>query len=68
MEKKAREIAKELEALKELTHLDESERIQIARSLVATPDERWEMNRTFLRSVGLLRLSDRKKFGFKSSE
>ena len=52
MEKKACEIAEEMEALKELPHLDESERYQIARSLVATPDERWEMNRTFLRSVG----------------
>jgi hypothetical protein len=68
VEKKSREIAEELEALKELTHLDESERILIARSLVATPDERWAMNRAFLRSAGLLRISDRRKFGFKSPE
>lgn len=57
-----------MEALKEFPHLDVSERFQIARSLVATPDERWEMNRTFLRSAGLLKLSDRKKFGWKSPE
>ncbi len=68
MEKKAREIAEEMEALKDFPHLDASEGFQIARSLVATPDERWEMNRTFLRSAGLWKLSDQRKFGFMSPE
>ena len=54
--------------LKELTHLDESERFMIARSLAATPDQRWEMSQKFLRSLGLSRISDRKRFGFKSPE
>ena len=51
-----------------MTHLDESERFLIARSLAATPDERWRLSQNFLRSLGLSRLSERKKFGFKSPE
>lgn len=54
--------------LKALSHLDESERLLIARSLAATPDERWRMSQNFLRSLGLSKLSERKKFGFKSPE
>ena len=65
MEKKIRVIA---ERLKKLPHLSEHERILIARSLAATPDERWQMSQKFLRSLGLSRLSERKKFGFKSPE
>jgi hypothetical protein len=65
VEKKERRIA---ERLKALTHLDESERLMIARSLAATPDERWQLSQSFLRSLGLSRLSERKKFGFKSPE
>ena len=48
--------------------LDESERILMARSLLATPDERWELHQNFLRSHGLFNYSERKKFGFKSPE
>ena len=33
--------------------LTEIERIQFARSLAATPDERWEMNVNCIRSLGL---------------
>ena len=58
-----RAIAKRLEAM---SHLDESERLLIARSLAATPDERWRLSQSFLRSLGLSKLSERKKFGFKS--
>ena len=61
--KKIRAIA---EKLKSLPHLDESERLLIARSLAATPDERWRMSQAFLRSLGLSKLSERRKFGFKS--
>jgi hypothetical protein len=68
VQKKARQSAAEQDRLNEPTHLDESEQIQIDRCLAATPDERWEMNRNFLRSLGLLRHSERKKFGFKSPE
>ena len=65
MQKKILRIA---ERLKALVHLDESERLLMARSLAATPDERWQMSQNFLRSLGLSRLSERKKFGFKSPE
>ena len=43
--------------------LSEHERILFARSLAATPDEQWEMNRSFLRSLGLLKLSAPKASG-----
>lgn len=33
--------------------LDESEKVLYARSLAATPTERWHMNETYLRSLGL---------------
>jgi hypothetical protein len=52
--------------LKRMRGLDEHEKVLYARSIAATPDERWQMNVTFLRSLGLWRLSDRKKFGFNS--
>ena len=39
--------------LKKVPGLDEHERILFARSLAATPDERWEMNVCYLRSLGL---------------
>jgi len=55
---------KELERLKKVPGLDEHERILLARSLSATPQERWDMHENFLRSLGLLKYSDRKAFGF----
>ena len=64
-EKKILALAKKLEGV---PGLDEHERILMARSLLATPDERWEMHQTYLRSHGLFTHSDRKKFGFKSPE
>ncbi len=33
--------------------LDEHEKILYARSLAATPEERWKMNETYPRSLGL---------------
>jgi hypothetical protein len=65
VEKKIRAYA---ERLKAVPNLDESERLLIARSLLATPDERWESNMKFLRSLGLSSVSERKKFGFASPE
>jgi len=41
--------------------LDEHEKILYARSLAATPEERWQMNVTFLRSLGLWGRSGRRK-------
>jgi hypothetical protein len=54
--------------LKKVPGLSEHERILFARSLSATPDERWAMHQAHLRSLGLLTRSQRKAFGFNSPE
>ena len=54
--------------LKALPHLDEAERLLYARSLLATPEERWQMHETYLRSLNLFSYFERKKSGFWSSE
>jgi hypothetical protein len=45
--------------------LSEHEKILFARSLAATPDERWRMHENFLRSLNLFTRSARKAYGFK---
>lgn len=45
--------------------LSEEEKILFARSLAATPDERWRMHENFLRSLDLYTRSARKRYGFK---
>ena len=45
--------------------LSEEEKILFARSLSATPDERWRMHENFLRSLNLYTRSARKAYGFK---
>ncbi|HEY3855758.1 MAG TPA: hypothetical protein VGO67_15325 [Verrucomicrobiae bacterium] len=62
MEKKIRRI---LRKIRDVPGLSEDEKHLFARSLAATPDERWRMHENFLRSHGLYTLSERKKFGFK---
>jgi hypothetical protein len=47
--------------IRQVPGFDEHEKILYARSLAATPDERWQMNVTFLRSLGLWGRSGRKK-------
>ena len=54
-----------LKKLEKVRGLSEDEKYLFARSLAATPDERWQFHVNFLRSQGLYRYSDRKKFGFK---
>lgn len=54
-----------LRRLNRVPELSEHERILFARSLAATPDERWKMHEQFLRSHGLFTRSERKAFGFK---
>ena len=53
---------------KRLDRLDDSmsedEKILFARSLAATPDERWQMHENFLRSLNLYTRSSRKAYGF----
>lgn len=46
-----------LRILLTLPGMSEHEAILFARSLAATPDERWEMNTRFLRSLGCSSLS-----------
>ena len=45
--------------------LSEEEEYLFARSLAATPDERWRLHEGFLRSHDLYTRSARKKYGFK---
>jgi hypothetical protein len=54
--------------LRKVPSLSEHERILFARSLSATPDERWAMHQAHLRSLGLLTRSQRQAFGFNSPE
>ena len=56
------------ERIKGMRGLDEHEKILFARFAAATPDERWQMNVNYLRSLGLYSYWDRKKLGFKSLE
>ncbi len=51
--------------IRNLPGLSQEERIMIARSLAATPDERWQMHENFLRSHGLFSHWERKALGFK---
>ena len=51
--------------LKGMRSLDEHEKILFARFAAATPDERWQMNVSYLRSLGLWGRSTQKGFGSK---
>lgn len=60
-----KKMARMLAKLRDEPGLSEHEKILWARSLAATPDERWQMHQDFLRSLGLFTRSQRKKYGFK---
>ena len=62
MEKK---IARILRKIRNVRGLSEDEKYLFARSLAATPDERWRLHENFLRSHGLFKRSERKKYGFR---
>ena len=62
MEKK---IARVLRKIRRVRGLSEDEKYLFARSLAATPDERWRLHENFLRSHGLSTRSARKKYDFK---
>ena len=62
MEKK---IARVFEKIKGVRGLSVEEKWLFAKTLAATPDQRWKMHENFLRSYGLYKRSQRKKFGFK---
>jgi hypothetical protein len=61
-----KKIARVLRKIRDAPGLSEDEKYLFARSLAATPDERWRLHENFLRSHGLYTRSARKQFGFKS--
>ena len=63
MEKK---IARVFRKIRNVPGLSEDEKHLFARSLAATPDERWALHENYLRSHNLFTRSARKKYGFKS--
>ncbi|HWY77481.1 MAG TPA: hypothetical protein VN281_17820 [Verrucomicrobiae bacterium] len=58
-------VAQVLKKIRNVRGLSEDEKYLFARSLAATPDERWKMHENFLRSHDLCTRSARKKYGFK---
>ena len=62
MEKK---VARALAKLRRVRGLSEEEKYLFARSLVATPEERWALHEGFLRSHDLFTRSARRKYGFR---
>ncbi len=62
MEKK---VARVFAKIRHLRGLSVEEKYLFARSLAATPDERWQMHQNFLHSHGLYTRSERRRFGFK---
>ncbi len=48
--------------IKSMNELDEHEKVLFARSLAATPEERWNLNVTSLKSLGFWGRSGLKKF------
>ena len=61
-------MARVLKKIRHTPGLSEDEKYLFARSLAATPDERWRLHQNFLRSLGLSTRSMQKKFGLLSSE
>jgi hypothetical protein len=52
--------------IKGMSELDEHEKVLFARALAATPEERWDLNVTSLKSLGLWGRSALRKFGSNS--
>ena len=64
MEKK---VARVLKRIRHVRGLSADEKYLFARSLAATPDERWRLHENFLLSLGLSRRSMQRRFGLLSS-
>jgi len=62
MEKK---VARVLRRIRHVRGLSEAEKYLFARSLAATPDERWQLHESFLHSHDLYTRSARRKYGFR---
>ena len=58
-------VARGLKKIRRVRGLSEDEKYLYARSLAATPDERWQLHENFLRSHDLYTRSSRRKYGFK---
>jgi len=58
-----KKVARMLQKLSRVRGLSVEEKHLFARSLAATPDERWAMHQAFLRSLNLHKRSERKKRG-----
>ena len=65
MEKKITRVLRKIQGVRGLSL---EEKHLYARSLAATPDERWAMHQKFLQSLGLEKRSARKKRGLLSWE
>ena len=62
MEKKSlRRLRAAAEKLKAIPHLDESERLLVARSILATPDERWMFSYRYVQLVNSSKPCTRRK-------
>jgi hypothetical protein len=62
MEKKTARVLKKISRVRGLS---EHEKYLFARSLAATPDERWRLHESFLRSHDFYTRSASKRYGFK---
>jgi hypothetical protein len=60
-----KKIARVFRKIRKAPGLSEVEKHLFAKSLAASPDERWRLHENYLRSHGLFTRSERKKFGFK---
>ena len=58
-----RKVARALKKIRHVRGLSEDEKYLFARSLAATPDERWRLHQNFLRSLGLSTRSTQRRFG-----
>jgi hypothetical protein len=63
-----KKVAQIFRKIRNVRGLSEHEKLLFARSLAATPDERWRLHENFLRSHDLYTRSSRKKYGFWSQE
>ena len=60
-----RKVARLLRRFRHVRGLSVDEKHLFARSLAATPDERWQLHENFLRSHDLYTRSARRKYGFR---
>ena len=63
-----KKVARILKRIRRVPGLSEDEKYLFARTLAATPDERWRLHQNFLRSLGLSTRSMQKKFRLLSLE